>query len=84
MELPPAPAVREISPARAEYAQPWPGRLLLWPIVWLGVTALFFVAARRSTGPVRQHEAAESDGDHERKGAPDEMPGAHERPVEHR
>ena len=45
-EIPPAPATRWISPARSDYEQPWPGSLLLWPAVWLGVAALLFTAAR--------------------------------------
>jgi len=58
LELPPAPAVREISPARGDYAQPWPGRLLFWPIVWAVIGIGFYAAARRVTGPIRQHEGA--------------------------
>ncbi|HVG93104.1 MAG TPA: hypothetical protein VND21_01560 [Planctomycetota bacterium] len=45
-EIPPAPATRWISPARSAYEQPWPGNLLVWPVVWLGVAVLLFAAAR--------------------------------------
>jgi hypothetical protein len=45
-EFPPEPATRWISPDREEYAKPWPGGLLLWPVVWLGVALLLFLAAR--------------------------------------
>ena len=80
-EIPPAPATREISPARDDYAQPWPGALLLWPVVWVGVAALLFVAARAWTGPVKTHEHAVHEG------APHEGPAApgHEgEPAPHR
>ncbi len=78
-ELPPAPAVREISPARSDYAQPWPGALLLWPVVWAGVGVLLFVAARAWTGPVKTHEH----GEHE--ATPHEAPPTHSgEPVPHR
>jgi hypothetical protein len=50
-EIPPAPEVRSISPAREDYEQPWPGNLLLWPFVWLGVALLFVVAARTWSHP---------------------------------
>jgi hypothetical protein len=45
-EIPPAPISRWISPARADYEQSWPGRLLVWPVVWLGVALLLLAAAR--------------------------------------
>src|SRR5207248_2852438 len=70
-EIPPAPAVREISPAPGEYREPWPGGLLFWPVAWAAVAILFFLAARAWTGPVKQghgeegetHEAAADDRD---------------------
>jgi hypothetical protein len=55
-EIPPPPLERSISPARDEYAQPWPGALLLWPLVWVAAAFLFYAAARRWTGPIdRDH-----------------------------
>ena len=45
-QIPPAPAVRSISPAREEYEMPWPGRLLFWPLFWVGVAFLFYGAAK--------------------------------------
>lgn len=56
-EIPPAPVPRMITPARADYQQPWPGPLLLWPAVWLGVALLFFMAARTWSHPIDEgHE----------------------------
>ena len=51
-QIPSAPDERSISPARDEYASPWPGRLLFWPAVWVGVAFLFYGAATRWSGPV--------------------------------
>jgi hypothetical protein len=73
-EIPPAPATRFISPAREEYEQPWPGSLLLWPVVWLGV-ALLFVVAARTWSHSWSHEAHEGPPAHE--GAPGEGHGGH-------
>lgn len=69
-ELPPVPAVRSITPARADFERPWPGRLLVWPFVWTAVAGLVFVAARswgRPFGPATEaHEAGEhGSGPHE-------------------
>ena len=55
-EIPPMPEHPMISPARADYEAPWPGRLMLWPVLWLVVGVLFFVAARRWDHPPIQGE----------------------------
>ncbi|MCC7139032.1 MAG: hypothetical protein IT460_11475 [Planctomycetes bacterium] len=62
-EIPPVPETRSISPARSDYAQPWPGRLLLWPVLWLVVAAAFFLLARGQTGTVVQGHGHGHEGD---------------------
>ena len=39
-EIPAAPDERVISPARGDFEQPWPGKGLLWPLVWTGVAGV--------------------------------------------
>lgn len=53
-EIPPEPAARSISPAPEEFALPFPGRGLLWPLVWLGVGLAFLAAATRWYGQVER------------------------------
>ena len=47
-EFPPVPDPRSITPAREDFEQPWPGKLLVWPFVWTAVALVFFAAARSS------------------------------------
>ena len=55
VEFPPVPDPRMITPARSDYAQPFVGRGLLWPVLWLGVALAFHSMARR--WPAEAHEA---------------------------
>lgn len=55
-EIPAAPAERWISPARADFEQPWPGKGLLWPLVWTGVAGVLALLAMTSRGPILQGE----------------------------
>ena len=42
--LPPVPAVRYITPAPEDYENPPALGNLLWPIVWVGIAALCYLA----------------------------------------
>jgi hypothetical protein len=53
--LPPAPLTRSISPAPEDYALPFPGPGLLWPLVWLVFAIVLWRGAERTAGPVRTH-----------------------------
>jgi hypothetical protein len=59
-EPPAAPEPRLISPARDDYFRPYPGRAVLWPLLWFGIAALLLFAASRSAGRV----VTEAHGDH--------------------
>lgn len=58
-EIPAAPAERCISPARADFAQPWPGKGLLWPLVWTGVAGVLALLAVTWRGEVVKGEHGE-------------------------
>ena len=64
-EIPPEPAVRSITPAPADYAQPFPGPGVAWPIVWLLVAIGFFVSTQRMHGEIERPHA-----EHGAHGAP--------------
>ncbi len=74
-EIPAAPAERWISPARSDFEQPWPGKGLLWPLVWTGVAGVLALLSVTWRGPILQGEHGEH-GDH--GGAAPHAPGAHE------
>jgi len=83
-EIPPMPAHPFISPARAEYEQPWPGRLLLWPFFWAAFAVLCFVSTRTWSHPVIQGEHGHADEHGAGHGAPKGLPaepGAHGTPA---
>jgi hypothetical protein len=63
-EFPPVPDPRVISPAREDFEQPWPGRLLLWPAVWAVVGLLIFVAARSWGRPIGDFDREEHEAEH--------------------
>ncbi len=64
-EFPPVPDPRVISPAREDFEQPWPGRLLLWPALWAVVGLLIFVAARSWGRPIGAFDREEHEAGHE-------------------
>jgi hypothetical protein len=70
-EIPPEPAVRSITPAPEEYAQPWPGAGLLWPLVWTAVCGGFLWSTTAWHGEVETPHA---------HAAPHEGGDAHEAP----
>jgi len=76
-EFPPVPDPRVISPAREDFEQPWPGRLLLWPAVWAVVGLLLFVAARSWGRPIGAFDAEEHEAEH---GADHRVPEGHGAP----
>ena len=63
-DFPPVPDPRSISPAREDFAQPWPGRLLLWPAVWAVVGLLLLVAARSWGRPIGAYDAEAHEAEH--------------------
>jgi len=62
-EIPAAPAERFISPARADFEQPWPGKGLLWPLFWTGFAGVLAVLAMSFRGPIL-HDAHGEHGAH--------------------
>ena len=76
-EIPAAPATRFISPARADFEQPFAGRLLLWPVVWTVVAVIFGVLAQRNAGPVDLESAHRHGGSHDVTPAPGHVPAGH-------
>ena len=94
-EIPPMPEHPFISPARAEYELPWPGRILLWPPVWAAFAILCYVAARtwdhaplqgehgHAAGPegAGEHGTAPHESGPPKPGLPSEVPamGEHSR-----
>jgi len=82
-EIPAAPAERCISPARADFEQPWPGKGLLWPLVWTGVAGVLALLALGSRGPILKGEHGEH-GSHDGGATPahgDAAPGTHAEPT---
>jgi hypothetical protein len=67
-EIPPEPAVRSITPASGDYAQPFPGAGIAWPVVWLLVAMAFLWSTTRWHGEVET-----AHGEHEPH-APHEAP----------
>ncbi len=61
-EIPAAPAERCISPARADFEQPWPGKGLLWPLVWTAVAGVLALLAVAWRGEILQGEHGEHAG----------------------
>ena len=64
LEFPPVPDPRSITPAREDFEAPWPGRLLVSPIVWTVVALLFFVAARSLGHKIGEHDAEAHEAGH--------------------
>lgn len=80
-EFPPMPNPRVISPAREDFEQPWPGRLLLWPAVWTVVGLCLFVAARSWGRPIGEYDREAHAAEHgEGHGAPAHGAPAHGAP----
>jgi hypothetical protein len=62
-EIPPEPSVRSISPAPSEYAQPFPGPGVAWPVVWLLIALVFLWSTKRWHGEVETpHEGHAAHG----------------------
>ena len=78
-EIPAAPDERVISPARGDFEQPWPGKGLLWPLVWTGVAGVLALLAITWRGPILHddHGGAGSHGGGATPAHGDAVPGGH-------